>query len=28
VAADAETHDRHRLWHLMILEYWLRAWRA
>ena len=26
VAADAMAHDRHRLWHLMILEYWLRAW--
>lgn len=26
VAIDAPTHDRHRLWHLMILEYWLRAW--
>ena len=27
VAADAATHDRHRLWHLMILEFWMRAWR-
>lgn len=26
VTADAPTPDRHRLWHLMILEYWLRAW--
>ena len=22
----AAVHDRHRLWHLMILEYWFRAW--
>ena len=22
----AATHDRHRLWHMMILEYWFRAW--
>lgn len=27
VAADAAAHDRHRLWHLMILEFWMRAWR-
>jgi asparagine synthase (glutamine-hydrolysing) len=26
-ADDAPVHDRHRLWHLMILELWLRAWR-
>jgi asparagine synthase (glutamine-hydrolysing) len=25
-AESAPTHDRHRLWNLMILEYWLRAW--
>lgn len=27
-AADAAAHDRHRLWHLIILEYWLREWQA
>jgi asparagine synthase (glutamine-hydrolysing) len=26
-ATNAPIHDRHRLWHLMILELWLRAWR-
>ena len=26
VADDAGTHDRHRLWHLLILEQWLREW--
>jgi asparagine synthase (glutamine-hydrolysing) len=26
-APDAHIHDRHRLWHLMILELWLRAWQ-
>ncbi len=26
VADDAATHDRHRLWHLLILEQWLREW--
>ena len=25
-AASAPAHDRHRLWHLIILEYWLREW--
>jgi asparagine synthase (glutamine-hydrolysing) len=25
-AADAPAHDRHRLWHLVILEQWLRVW--
>jgi len=25
-AADAAVHDRHRLWHVMILEFWLREW--
>jgi asparagine synthase (glutamine-hydrolysing) len=25
-ASDAPVHDRHRLWHLMILELWLREW--
>lgn len=28
VADEATAPDRHRLWHLMILELWLRAWRA
>ena len=25
-AIDAPMHDRHRLWNMMVLEYWLRAW--
>ncbi len=25
-AESATVHDRHRLWNLMILEYWLQAW--
>jgi asparagine synthase (glutamine-hydrolysing) len=25
-ADTAPAHDRHRLWNVMILEYWLRAW--
>lgn len=26
VADGAASHDRHRLWHLMVLELWLREW--
>jgi asparagine synthase (glutamine-hydrolysing) len=26
LAADAPMHARHRLWHLVILEYWLQVW--
>ncbi len=25
-AATASAHDRHRLWHLIVLEQWLRVW--
>lgn len=25
-AADAAAHDRHRLWHLVVLEQWFRVW--
>jgi asparagine synthase (glutamine-hydrolysing) len=25
-APDAPAHDRHRLWHLIVLEQWFRAW--
>jgi asparagine synthase (glutamine-hydrolysing) len=27
-SVEAATHDRHRLWHLIVLEYWMRAWSA
>jgi asparagine synthase (glutamine-hydrolysing) len=27
-APDAPTHDRHRLWHVLMLEHWLQVWRA
>ena len=26
VATDAAAHDRHRLWNLIVLEHWFRAW--